>query len=412
VKGKLVFELIVFICLICSISVTSAAQVTKIGDGRDPAIYESKVTWADLSGIIHLYDLSTKKDIKLSSSAAAHPDIFGNKIVWFDKEIGVPRITIYDIPSGSKTFVTKDVDDRSVPHIYSNYLVWSANSSVYLNYMSPSKQTASTQTKIAYGDSPDIYDTKVTYVYDSGDRPQVYVYDIATKQTTRVSLFGDCYTPHVYGNKVIWSDFNTREGYISMYDIVTKKTIAVTSDNTDSGDPNNPDCGCDTGSHTDIYGDKIVYGKTTDDCLGKAGIYVYDITSTKSIQLLNYPKGVHTTPEIYGNTVVWGMDGYNTQNSDTGIYMCTVESNLTADFSADKFSGKAPLSVQFTSKTTGNPTDYYWVFEPSNSSDWNSHHAVTAVHTFKGPGIYTVSLTVTKGADNITITKNNYITVK
>ena len=44
----------------------------------------------------------------------------------------------------------------------------------------------------------------------------------------------------------------------------------------------------------------------------------------------------------------------------------TIESGeqLNVDFSADKVSGKAPLSVKFTSRTTGNPTDYYWVFEP------------------------------------------------
>ena len=326
-KSKVILTLLALICLIGSISMTSAAQITKIGDGRDPAVYGTKVAWADLSGVIHLYDLSTKKDFKLSSSAASHPDIYRNKMVWFDKGSGIPRITIYDIPSGSKSFVTKDVDDRSVPHIYGNYLVWSANNGVYLRYMSPIKGVKSTQTKIADGDFPDIYRTKITYVYDSGDRPQVYVYDVATKRTTNVSLYGDCYIPHIYGKKVIWSDFNTREGYISMYDLVTKKTIAITSDNTDSGDPNNPDCGCDTGFHTDIYGDKIVYGKTTNDCLGKAGLYVYDIPSAKSTQLLNYPQGVHTTPEIYGNTVVWGMDAYNTGTSDTGIYVCKLKSN-------------------------------------------------------------------------------------
>ena len=105
-KNKAILAVLTLICLIGLISVASAAQVTKIGDGRDPAIYSSKVAWADLSGVIHLYDLSTKKDIKLSSSAASHPDIYGNKMVWFDTGTGVPRIIIYDIPSKSKTFVT------------------------------------------------------------------------------------------------------------------------------------------------------------------------------------------------------------------------------------------------------------------------------------------------------------------
>jgi PKD repeat protein len=84
----------------------------------------------------------------------------------------------------------------------------------------------------------------------------------------------------------------------------------------------------------------------------------------------------------------------------------------TATFTANVRSGKAPLSVNFVSTTTGNPTNYYWVFEPSTSSDWNSHHAVTAVHRFTKKGTYTISLTVTNAAGSTTVTNKNYITVK
>ncbi|WP_422542812.1 PKD domain-containing protein [Methanosarcina sp.] len=63
------------------------------------------------------------------------------------------------------------------------------------------------------------------------------------------------------------------------------------------------------------------------------------------------------------------------------------------------------------SSTTGNPTSYFWIFEPSTSNDWNSHHAVTAVHTFKKPGVYTISLVVSNSAGSTTVTKNSYIHV-
>lgn len=82
-------------------------------------------------------------------------------------------------------------------------------------------------------------------------------------------------------------------------------------------------------------------------------------------------------------------------------------SKPTATFTANHVSGYAPLSVDFTSKTTGSPTSYYWVFEPQSSSDWNSHHAVTASHTFQNPGVYTVSLSVTNKAGSTTTTKKN-----
>lgn len=83
----------------------------------------------------------------------------------------------------------------------------------------------------------------------------------------------------------------------------------------------------------------------------------------------------------------------------------------TATFDADVRYGKAPLKVQFGSSTTGNPTSYFWIFEPSTSNDWNSHHAVTAVHTFKKPGVYTISLVVSNSAGSTTVTKNSYIHV-
>jgi len=87
----------------------------------------------------------------------------------------------------------------------------------------------------------------------------------------------------------------------------------------------------------------------------------------------------------------------------------------TADFVSGVTSGKAPLEVQFSSKTMGNPTDYYWTFIRSDGykgNDWSSHHAVTAKHTFTEPGTYTISLTVANAAGNNTATKENYITVE
>ena len=83
--------------------------MTRIGNGSDPAIYGSKVVWTD-SGVIHLYDLTSKTDTTVSSSAASHPAIYGNKLVWHDESSGVPRLTVYDIPSGARSYITKDVD--------------------------------------------------------------------------------------------------------------------------------------------------------------------------------------------------------------------------------------------------------------------------------------------------------------
>lgn len=83
-----------------------------------------------------------------------------------------------------------------------------------------------------------------------------------------------------------------------------------------------------------------------------------------------------------------------------------------ADFKADKTYGKAPLRVQFTTTyVIGSPTNYFWKFEPATSSDWNSHHFGSAVHTFRHPGVYDISLTVSNDKGSTTSTKQDYITV-
>jgi len=83
-----------------------------------------------------------------------------------------------------------------------------------------------------------------------------------------------------------------------------------------------------------------------------------------------------------------------------------------ADFYADTTYGSAPLHVNFYSMdVTGHPTSYFWKFEPSTNSDWNSHHFGSAVHTFRHPGIYDVSLTVSNSNGKTTIMKQDYITV-
>jgi len=93
------------------------------------------------------------------------------------------------------------------------------------------------------------------------------------------------------------------------------------------------EAGCDTGTHIDINGNKIVYSKSGNDQFGAAGVYLYDIPSEKSMLVHSYPENVtFTAPDIYGNTVVWGIDSHFTNGTnDTGIYVYNFESKPTAD---------------------------------------------------------------------------------
>lgn len=416
IKGKLysialASTVLVFVFLIL-VSAASSAQVTRIGNGTDPAVYGNTAVWTD-NGVIHVYDLTAKTDIIVDSSAASHPAIYGNKLVWHESS-GTPRLAVYDIKTTTRSYITKDVDNSSIPYIYGNRVVWSANYNetnynynVYMHDIS-----TSTQSRIAYGEHPDIYDTRITYAaYDGGDWRSIIVCDITTGETTKIPYSGDLNNPHIYGNSVIWSDTYTRMGYIAMYDIPTKKVTAVTSDNSVCED--GLESGCDTGFHTDIYGDKIVYAKVSNDCLGSAGVYVYNIYTAQSTQVFDYGNNVYTTPDVYDNTVVWGANGnYGGATSDNGIYVINLSSTDTlppvAEFTASVTSGTAPLTVLFTyTGTVGVPASWLWDF----GDGINSTHAMNATHTFTKPGSYTISLTVENGAGNSTVIKTNYIVV-
>ncbi|MGB4161693.1 MAG: PGF-pre-PGF domain-containing protein [Methanosarcina flavescens] len=433
-KGKLysvalALTIFFFLCSILSSTVALAALATKIGNGTDPAVHGNKVVWTD-NGVIHVYDLTARKGTAVNSSAASHPAIYGNKIVWHDKSSGTPRLAVYDIPTATKTYITQNVDQYSKPAIYGDRIVWSAdynetsyNYNVYMWDIS-----TSTLTKIAEGNDPDIYETKIAYGYDDDYGRNIVVYDVNTKETINVHHSSQVSNPHIYGNKVIWSDFHSRDGYIQMYDLDTKKIIDVTSDTT--GNTLYPDiitdAGADTGTHPNIHGDKIVYSKSGNDQFGYAGVYVYDIPSAKSTPIDIYPEGTHTTPDVYGNIVVWGFDSaFGSGISITDIYLCdlttefeipeaTSTANVTffeipeATFTANVTFGAAPLDVLFTA-TGIDIESASWLWDFGDGT--NSERAMDVTHTFTNPGTYDITLKVAGEAGNVSIEKRGYIRV-
>lgn len=81
---------------------------------------------------------------------------------------------------------------------------------------------------------------------------------------------------------------------------------------------------------------------------------------------------------------------------------------LVADFSAFPLSGAAPLTVNFTSLTTGTPSALEWDF----INDGNPDAATpTATYTYATPGTYTVRLRAYDGVTTDEEIKTNFITV-
>jgi beta propeller repeat protein len=410
-KNKVISISLFCICLLMLVTFASAVQIMKIGTGSNPAISGNMVTWPDNNGSIHVYDLTTLKDTTIDSFKSSGPAIYGNKIVWNDKNNGTPRLSVYDISSGARFYITQNVSNESFPAIYGNRIVWDSDGNVYMRDIS-----TSTQTQIAVGESPDIYDTKVVYSAVGRDNKDIFMYDITTRKIELINPeSSDLNIPHIYGNKVIWTNSRTRAGFIQMYDFVTKKAIDVTSDNT--GNTIIPegfsyaDAGDDTGTHTAIYDDKIVYAKTGNDQFGNVGVYVYDISTGQSTPVINFPMSSNpTTPDIYDNTVVWGFDTPSwSSNTADEIYVCNLTTIATtqlsvANFTSNVTSGNVPLSVAFIDTSEGKPTSWVWDFGDGNTStEQNPTHIYSAV------GNYIINLTVSE--NDSTYSKNVAIVV-
>lgn len=73
---------------------------------------------------------------------------------------------------------------------------------------------------------------------------------------------------------------------------------------------------------------------------------------------------------------------------------------VNASFVANPYQGIAPLQVQFTSTSTGNPTNYYWNFDDPTSGVANTSTLINPSHTFNNPGTYYVGLYVSNSTSS------------
>ena len=114
------------------------------------------------------------------------------------------------------------------------------------------------------------------------------------------------------------------------------------------------------------------------------------------------PNHTYTVPGIYTVT----LTATNIYGSDTQTKPAYINAGTgpKADFSADNNVFAVPHSVQFTDKSTGNPTTWSWSFGDGTVSADRS-----PVHNYNLAGSYTVSLTVTNAFGINTATKTGFI---
>ncbi len=216
------------------------------------------------------------------------PSISGDLVVWEDYRNGNGDIYMYNISSGIETPLINSTSGQIAPSIYGNKVVW-----------------------IDLRNNPVGYQKTDWNRFDSNGKGDIYMYDLATKQETRITT-GTTVTeyqgPKIQGDKIVWTDVRSGNHDIYMYDLTTKQEKGIAVNSWTEWLPY-------------IYGNKIVWSDERNENTQstQTAIYMYD-TSTGQTTLVADATNRQTNPAMHGNKVVW-EDNRDQLNSVFDIYM-------------------------------------------------------------------------------------------
>lgn len=118
------------------------------------------------------------------------------------------------------------------------------------------------------------------------------------------------------------------------------------------------------------------------------------------------PQHTYTASVSATYTVVLEVTNSDGSSQATHTIYTYTPASPSASFSASPTSGNAPLTVQFSDSSTGDPTQWQWEF-----GDGTISAGKYPAHTYTTAGTYSVILTAYNGHGSDTETKINYITV-
>mgnify|MGYP002407277162 FL=1 len=422
------------------LSTKKETQITTGGNAEDPSIYNNIIVWTSFieGGLpfpycdVYMYDLSTKKETQILRSSASNLRIYGNKILWVQSyemtEPGwgpEPDIIMYDISTKKITTIKSGIVEFE---IYSNRIVWTNNSNIYM-------------------------------------------YDISTKKETQISTSGSAGSPAIYGDRIVWDDIRNEGSDIYMATLSSKPVAAFSASPTSGNVPlkvqfSDKSTGSPTSWKWNFGDGKTSTFRNPAYTYTKAGKYTVSLTvknsagtNTKTIKDYITVKTVPVKPVAafsasptsgYAPLKVtftdksansptswkWSFGDGKTSTSKSPAYTYSKAGKYTvsltvknaagsstktiknyivvntlkapvASFSAKPTSGKAPLNVQFTDKSSNIPTSWKWSF-----GDGTYSTAKNPVHKYSKVGKYTASLTVKNVKGSNTKTISNYIIVK
>jgi PKD repeat protein len=162
-------------------------------------------------------------------------------------------------------------------------------------------------------------------------------------------------------------------------------------------------------SGTPVSGSAPLSVQFTDLSTGAPTSWSWNFGDGSSVSTLQNPSHVYTAPGLYNVSLTVSKAGGTPSVLTKNAYVnVTAPPPLASAFSGTPVSGSAPLSVQFTDLSTGAPTSWSWNFGDGSSVSTLQNPS----HVYTAPGLYNVSLTVSKaGGTPSVLTKNAYVNV-
>jgi PGF-pre-PGF domain-containing protein len=391
---------------------TSEILITKnVSDWTYPDIYGNRFVWTE-NGNIYMYDISTNIQTQIpTNESASNPAIYDNKIVWVGHRLNdiaidknnnsISRSDIYMYDLSTKKEIRISTSGRaSNPAIYGDRIVWQDSRNldfgtrmgdIYMYDLSTEEESRISYSEQSSSSSPPaIYGDRIVWC-DKRTGSDIYMYDLSTQKETQITTSKGAMDPDIYGGIIVDRDnregLPTGDGYlcdIYMYNLTAKpiKPQAVFTSNVTSG--NAP--------LTVLF---------TDTSTGEAPTsWYWDFGD--GIHSKHAMNATHTFTKPGNYTISLTVE--NTAGNSTATkpdYIVVTDPNApVADFNSNVTEGYAPLTVQFNDLSQ-KIASRAWDFNNDGKTDSED---INPIYTYTIPGTYTVNLTVSNenGTDSKT----------
>lgn len=318
---------------------TQTAITTVAGNQTNPRVSGDWVVWTDAAGStgpdVWAYRISTKTKKPITSRAGTQdrPDISGTKVVYMDGN----SVRLHDLATGKDVAVDFGVGTKNSPAISGDRIAISMDNDVYLKDMRTGsvKRLTTDGDVLTHNRSPRIDGLYLSFVKQpNGPEGQVYLYDISSSTTTRVTTTRWNGMADVYDTKLVWHSQAMASLEVRAFDIIRKKTAVLTPDDLGYGTPT-------------IFGNDVVATQGG----GSAVAWLRLAAPTLSITTPN-TVGYNTGPAVKGvlleNGTALAGKGIDVLGSNDGGHTWAKLGSATTDANGS-FSYTAPAIVRATS---------------------------------------------------------------